>query len=224
MIRIPVDYDSGLKINDTPPVYLFEDFLSSEEAEMIIEAAESKMKRATVSSDKAGVESKGRTGRNCWLPHNHTPQLLKLAQRISKLVGIDLVKAESFQVIHYRETQEYAAHFDGWDGSTDRGIRCMQKGGQRLITCLIYLNDVEAGGGTGFPKLDVEVRAKQGRMVIFHNCHEGTNQRHPDSLHGGLPVEKGEKWAVNLWFREKPYQQQQLKPGVPVRQKFSKVF
>lgn len=224
MISIPVDYDSGQKINETPSVHLFEDFLSQEEAKMIIEAAESKMKRATVSSDKAGVESKGRTGQNCWLPHDQTPQLLDLAKRISKLVGIELIQAESFQVIHYGETQEYAAHFDGWDDKTDRGMRCMQRGGQRLITCLIYLNDVEEGGGTGFPKLDVEVRAKQGRMVIFHNCYEGTNKRHPDSLHGGLPVEKGEKWAVNLWFREKPYQQQEVKPGTPVRQQFSKVF
>ncbi len=224
MIQIPLEYDSGLKVNDTPPIYIFEDFLSQEDAEMIIKAAESKMKRATVSSDKAGVESTGRTGQNCWLPHNQTPQLLDLAQRISELVDIELVQAESFQVIHYDETQQYAAHFDGWDGNTDRGMRCMQKGGQRLITCLIYLNDVEAGGGTGFPKLDVEVKAKQGRMVIFHNCYEGTNKRHPDSLHGGLPVVKGEKWAVNLWFREKPYQQQPVKPDAPVRQQLSKVF
>ena len=24
----------------------------------------------------------------------------------------------------------------------------------------------------------------------------------PNSLHGGSPVLKGEKWAVNLWFRQ----------------------
>jgi hypothetical protein len=26
----------------------------------------------------------------------------------------------------------------------------------------------------------------------------------PRSLHGGMPVIKGEKWMVNLWFRENP--------------------
>ncbi len=219
MKKIPVDYESGLKINDSPPVYLFEDFLSEDDAGSIIKLAKSKMKRATVSSDKVGVESQGRTGDNCWLAHEQSPPLLGLAQRISEIVGINLINAESFQVIHYDESQEYAAHFDGWDGSTDRGVRCMQRGGQRLVTCLIYLNNVDEGGGTGFPKLDVEVSAKLGRMVIFHNCYSGTNQRHPDSLHRGSTVIKGEKWAMNLWFRESSYQRQP-----PVQKKFSKVF
>lgn len=205
MTQISVQYPSGQQLNDTPAVYLLEDFVSAQDAQMIIDAAESRLKRATVSATEAGVTSLGRTGQNCWIPHDHSPELLALAQRISQLVGIELIQAESFQVIHYGETQEYAAHYDAWDATTERGARCMQRGGQRLVTCLIYLNTVSQGGGTGFPKLNIEVAAQQGHMVVFHNCHPGTTLRHPDSLHGGLPVIKGEKWAVNLWFREKAY-------------------
>ena len=62
-----------------------------------------------------------------------------------------------------------------------------------MVTCLLYLNDVEDGGETSFPNLDLEIRAKKGRMVQFHNCHEGSTARHRDSLHGGMPVLKGEK-------------------------------
>ena len=43
-------------------------------------------------------------------------------------------------------------------------------------------------------------------MVIFHNLYEGQSVRHRNSLHGGLPVTAGEKWACNLWFRERRYQ------------------
>ena len=39
-------------------------------------------------------------------------------------------------------------------------------------------------------------------MVVFHNCIEGTTEINPDALHAGSPVVSGEKWAVNLWFRE----------------------
>jgi prolyl 4-hydroxylase len=117
-------------------------------------------------------------------------------------VGLPLRNAESFQVIHYGPTQEYRAHFDAWEHGTERGNRCMAKYGQRLVTCLVYLNTVEDGGATGFPKLGVEVRPEPGKLVIFHNCHAGTVTRHPHSLHGGLPVIAGEKWAANLWFRE----------------------
>ena len=128
------------------------------------------------------------------------------------MVGLPLEQAESLQVLHYSQDQEYAPHYDAWDAATERGRRCMIKGGQRMVTCLLYLSDVEDGGGTSFPNLEMEVRAKKGRMVLFHNCYGGRNLRHPDCLHGGLPVVKGEKWACNFWFRESVYQDPETVP------------
>ena len=81
----------------------------------------------------------------------------------------------------------------------------MAKGGQRLITSLIYLEGVDEGGGTTFPRLNLDVQAVRGNMLLFHNCEPFSNIRHPASLHGGQPVLSGEKWACNLWFRERPY-------------------
>lgn len=222
---IPLEYDVGKKVNDTPAVYICEEYLTQAEIFQILKAAEDKLQRARVSAGKEGVESAGRTGSNCWVPHDHNKVTLGLAKRISRLVGIPLSNAESFQVIHYGETQEYSSHFDAWEFDSERGQRCMARGGQRLVTCLIYLNDVPEGGGTGFPELDMEVAAKKGRMTIFHNCYPGTNYRHPHSLHGGLPVVKGEKWAVNLWFREGDYWAgTKGKAAKPVRKKYGKVL
>ena len=221
---IPLEHSVGTKVNDTPSVTICEDFLTQAEVFQIIKAAGDKMQRARVSSGKEGIESAGRTGSNCWVAHDHNKVTHALAKRISKLVGISLQNAESFQVIHYGISQEYSSHFDAWEFNTERGERCMARGGQRLVTCLIYLNDVPAGGGTGFPELDLEVQAKKGRMVIFHNCYPGTNYRHPHSLHGGLPVEEGEKWAVNLWFREADYWAGTKKTDAPARKKYGKVM
>ena len=66
----------------------------------------------------------------------------------------------------------------------------------------MYLNDVEEGGGTGFQTINKMVDAKKGRMVVFENVNKD-NIRYKRSLHAGLPVIKGEKWAFNLWLREK---------------------
>lgn len=197
-------YPIGQQVNSRPTVQVIENFLSPSEIAALIAAAESNLQQALVSASQSGVVSQGRTGQNCWVQHRATSEIGHLSDRISQLIDIPLTHAESYQLIHYQETQTYKPHYDAWEVGSERGQRCMAKGGQRLVTCLIYLNDVEKGGGTCFPKLDMEVRAVKGRMVIFHNCFDGTNQRHPDSLHGGLPVEKGEKWACNLWFREKP--------------------
>ena len=58
---------------------------------------------------------------------------------------------------------------------------------------------------------------REGRVLFFHNCIEdGLDDEewsgeeggrdcprpHPASRHAGLPVVRGEKWAVNLWVRE----------------------
>ncbi|HAR90781.1 MAG TPA: hypothetical protein DCR45_07375 [Gammaproteobacteria bacterium] len=131
------------------------------------------------------------------------------------------------QVVHYAKTQEYAPNYGAWDAGTEIGQRCMAKGGQRMVTCLLYLDEPEEGGGTSFPNLDMEVRARKGRMLLFHNCHPNSVIRHPDSLHVGMPVLSGEKWACNFWFREREYQTGTVptrKKDLPHTPKFSSVI
>jgi len=72
---------------------------------------------------------------------------------------------------------------------------------------LVYLNDVEEGGETGFDMARplgevIKIEPKKGRVVVFDNLKpDGTLNRR--SRHAGLPVIKGEKWAFNLWLRER---------------------
>ena len=77
-----------------------------------------------------------------------------------------------------------------------------EPGGQRMITALIYLNDVKDGGATYFPELNISINPKKGNVLIFHNTISETTNINPRSLHAGMPVSSGEKWAANLWFRE----------------------
>ena len=213
-IKLREFYETGQRVNEEPLISVFEDFVDGIEIKALLSAARPKLKQALVTGAKDGVADPDRTGSSCWISHGYNEVTAELSLRVAEVVGLPLDNAESFQVVHYGQGEEYAPHFDAWDASTERGHRCMATGGQRLITCLLYLNDVEEGGGTSFPNLDMEVRAKEGRMLLYHNCHEGSNVRHANSLHGGMPVLRGEKWACNLWFREKTYQ---LPGTVPVR-------
>ncbi|HWK54791.1 MAG TPA: 2OG-Fe(II) oxygenase [Hyphomicrobiales bacterium] len=198
-------YPEGVCLNEDPAIWLFENYASAEEMAALQEAAFEKLAPAEVSGSKGGYISEGRSGSNCWVPHGHSVLVRQLAGRIAALVGIPLTNAESFQVVYYGSGQEYRAHFDAWETSTERGRRCMARGGQRLVTTLLYLNHVEGGGATAFPKLELRVNPVAGNLLLFHNCLPGGNERHPHSLHGGLPVLAGEKWAANLWFRERDY-------------------
>ena len=189
--------------SDNPSIYTIDKFITHEECEHMINISRDKIKPALVSGDKKGIISKGKSGQNCWIKHDFDTITKRIAHKISKEVKLPLQNAESFQVIYYDKHQEYRQHFDGWliDGS-EKSRRNMKYGGQRLLTALVYLNNVEKGGGTRFTKLNIDVQAESGKILVFRNVHESSNRRHELSEHAGMPVLEGEKWAFNLWFRE----------------------
>ncbi|MGQ4276483.1 2OG-Fe(II) oxygenase [Pseudidiomarina sp. E22-M8] len=188
-----------------PTIYIMDDFFTESEGKHLVNAAIKQMARAKVSSDKEGVLSKARTNQLAWIGHTHDMIVTYLGTRIAKEVDLPLENAESFQVIHYGEKEEYRAHFDAYDMNTERGKRCTSRGGQRVITVLGYINTPEGGGSTYFPKLNLNVQPKPGRLLFFENVVRGSTDVHPKSLHAGMPVSKGEKWAFNLWFHEREF-------------------
>ena len=152
----------------TPPIlFIRDDFLSDEDCHEIAALAEPLLKRATVCGNKAGEQSAGRTGNNCWLKHDASPRIASIVKRIADLLKLPPAHAESLQVIHYGPTQQYRPHFDGWlhDGS-DKSRRTLQRGGQRIWTALCYLNTVPSGGSTRFTQFDLEVRACLRRACV----------------------------------------------------------
>lgn len=190
-------------IHDDPKIYTIEDYLTPEECQHFISISQDKLKQALVSGNDKGFVSQGRTGQNCWVHHKTDEITTRVAKQIADLVGYPMENAESFQLIYYDQEQEYRNHYDAWKfDQSEKSARCLLKGGQRMVTALVYLNDVEEGGATKFTKLNISVAPKKGKILVFHNCFPGTNEVHPLSEHAGTPVIKGEKYAFNLWFRQ----------------------
>ena len=194
-------------INDSPKIYVKKNFISDEDCMHFINLSKDNIQPSLVSGDKQGYISEGRTGKNYWIKHDYDDITLKVANKIAEEVGYPLENAEAFQVIYYNKSEEYRQHYDGWlFDNSEKSKRNMKYGGQRMKTCLVYLNDVELGGGTKFTKLNLEVNAEKCKLLVFDNVHSGTNKRHELSEHCGMPVLEGEKWAFNLWFREESRQ------------------
>lgn len=184
---------------------LYEGIFTEYECNHVIEQAMPFLSDSLVAGEKNGFVSTGRISSNCWLPHNKTPIIAHICEKISYITCNPLENAEKMQVIYYPEGGLYNPHYDGWDhDNSEKQKRNMKYGGQRLDTALVYLNNVVEGGGTNFPKKNIVVKPKIGSMLVFNNCIGNTNQKDTNSLHGGMPVIQGEKWAFNLWFREAP--------------------
>ena len=204
--------DDKIVYSEDPHVYTLDNFITAEECQHIIREAKPRLERAMVGAgldpnNMDGTYSTNRTGTNCWFPHNHDPIFARVGERIAQEVGHPFANAEQFQVVHYDVGEEFKDHYDGWDqDGTSEHFHNFKFGGNRLLTALIYLNDVPSGGGTKMTKLNHLIEAKQGRVLVFEDCYKGTNNRHLLSEHCGMPVIQGEKYAVNLWFKECPYE------------------
>jgi hypothetical protein len=91
---------------------------------------------------------------------------------------------EEFRIKRYLDNgkDEFADHVDVGDHSSAR----------RFLVCFLYLNDVEEGGTTDFPKLDLSITPKCGRMLVFP----------PTWMfrHAGRPVTKGKKYILGTYL------------------------
>ena len=191
-------------LNEIPYIYTIDNFIDDNKCNHIINISKGNFNPALVISVSNGIISNERSGLNYWIEHNDDNIIKEICERISKLVRIPLTNAENVQVIYYKKGQEYRKHFDAFNKKTIKGLKHTKFGGNRIVTCIVYLNNVESGGSTLFPMLGIEVKPKKGKLLVFYNCENEKYERpHRNSLHAGSPVLEGEKYAFTLWFREK---------------------
>ena len=128
-----------------------------------------------------------------------------MTQRVANLVGVPSTQAERLRVVRYLpDTMDNGPHYDARHHIREASMIDEAKGGQRLISALWYLDDVDGGGDTEFTNLGIRVSPKQGKLLIFHNTFPHTIVRHPKTLHHGMRVTQGEKHLVTWWFRDLP--------------------
>ena len=175
--------------------------LSNEDCQAIIDCAGERLEQ----SGLLGTQRENyRTSSGAWLRPNDLPeQVGKLRGIVSDITGLPATHQESVQVLRYEVGQEYREHQDFWHPNTDYYDAQMERGGQRSWSVMVYLNTVEGGGGTGFPKLGLAVEAEEGKLLAWQNTIDG--ELNYDSLHAGLPVTAGRKWVAVTWVREQPF-------------------
>ena len=76
-----------------------------------------------------------------------------------------------------------------------------ETGGQRTWTAMVYLNDVEEGGATWFPRAGIRVSPRRGLLLAWNNMNPDGSPN-PATLHEGMAVVSGVKYIVTKWFRE----------------------
>jgi prolyl 4-hydroxylase len=184
-----------------PQVVVIGGLLTEEECDALIAAAQPRMQRSLIVQTSTGgdEESPDRTSRGMFFERGENPVVARVEERLSRLVGWPVDHGEGMQVLHYRCGAEYKPHYDYFDPNEPGTPTILRRGGQRVATVVIYLNEPTAGGATVFPDAQFECLPVRGNAVFF-------NYSRPDpssgSLHAGAPVIEGEKWIATKWLRE----------------------
>ena len=150
------------------------------------------------------LDTKIRKSKSTWL-YKDDPIVMKIMIKISNIVKLPIENAEALQVVKYDPNGYYNEHHDSCCDGHELCTEFIKRGGQRIKTILIYLNDEFTEGATNFPVLNKKFKPPKYSAVIFNPLATNSNKCHPKALHAGLPVKSGTKYVANLWFREKVF-------------------
>lgn len=172
----------------------------------LIGLAATRLQRATVNDARAGLSrvdpSRTNSYANLWLLEGDV--VTDAIDRIlAALVGLDPRQGEALSVLRYLPGEQYAAHYDFFDPDAPVHAAEIARGGQRILTCLVYLNADFSAGETAFVDAGFALRGEPGTAVWWPNADAtGAPDRH--TRHAGLPPAAGQKWLLSKWYRDRP--------------------
>jgi len=222
----------GRLVHNDPPIVVFDNLLTSHEVNVLVEQGNAIGFRRSKNSlegwqvranspqgnpvlervAKNAVRNKpaSRTSETAWCqgpplciscPCVANSTVHDFSERVAELTHVPVQNHEYVQLLRYDEGQYYQVHHDHI--SDQKNQAC----GGRLMTLLVYLSDVEAGGETHFPRLkdkagkSLRVFPKKGAGLLWSNVKNDQLLVQDDlTHHEAVEVTRGQKFAANVWL------------------------
>lgn len=140
----------------------------------------------------------------------HFPNLFRLTQRMELATGLNTTAkyaTTEYQTTNYGLGGLCETHYDphgyieGVQLPPHPKFKRYLKWGDMMATVMGWLEDVEAGGATGFtdPGNEVLIWPRKGSVAFWFGL-DRKGHRDKRLLHGGCPILKGSKWILNKWI------------------------
>jgi len=158
-------------IRRVPLVLRINNFLHPGEAEHIIKLSTPRLIKSTIvrdNDDHYVLNDSVRTSSTAWLDKYQDPVVQCIEERAARFAPVDPEHCESLQVLRYGPGQKYAVHYDYFPRELLQDEFWGQYG-QRYSTVLVYMNDVEEGGHTDFPRLELSVKPVKDSAIFWYN-------------------------------------------------------
>jgi len=192
-------------VSDTPRIFVIKGFAPAGFSDWLIRRATGSLAPGEVNDAASGEIRRHamRTAMAASFPILQRDVALAVMQeRAARATGLSHYWHEPPNVLRYLPGQQFEPHFDFIDPAAPAFAPELSVLGQRVATCLTYLNDDFTGAETAFPELGWQFRGAPGDAVIFFNVDaEGRPDRR--TLHAGLPPQRGQKWILSQWLRDR---------------------
>ena len=194
------------EVHASPRMVAYREFLTASTCAYLIERARPRLVPARVNDARGGGLKLDpmRTNTCAVFSIVETDLITQLVRaRIAGVAGVAMHALEPAEILHYGAGETYRLHVDFFHPQLPTFAQEMRSRGQRIKTCLVYLNDDFEAGETEFPRLGIKFRGDRGEALVFDNV--GRNGLGDiKTLHAGLPPTRGEKWLFSQWMRSKP--------------------
>jgi len=191
---------------EKPRAILFGNVLSHDECDQLIALSKTQLLRSGVVDHQTGNTElhEHRTSSGTFFHRGTTPLIAMIDKRLAALMQVPESHGEGLQILNYQIGGEYRPHYDYFRPDAPGSAKHLARGGQRTATLIIYLNDVDGGGETIFPRNGLSIVPAKGSAIYFSYAN-AENQLDSLSFHGGSPVIEGEKWIATKWVRQNEY-------------------
>jgi prolyl 4-hydroxylase len=188
-----------------PQIVVIHDFLSDNEINTMKSLAKPRLQRSTVlGTPETGmfVVAESRVAEGGWLVDTDDQVVHRITRRIGDITGLDAMSADSYNCIKYGVGGHYVYHYDfAAPADSKIGDDVYATDLKRIATWINYLSDVEAGGATIFPFLNVAIKPRKGAALFWYNMKR-SGFADLTTTHGGCPVLVGAKWIATKWIFE----------------------
>ena len=205
----PIDIRSWLgpprprTLGAAPAILAIDGFLPVAACDFLIARAQGGLAPALVYDPVSGGgrRESARTNTSIAFELNGMDVVLALVrERIARAAGLPVKGLEWTQVLHYEPGQTFDWHHDWLDPALPGHALDLAARGQRIATCLIYLNDDFEGGETAFEAGGLRHRGRKGDALMWANTlPDGAIDM--STRHAGLPPTVGRKWVLSQWLR-----------------------
>jgi len=123
---------------------------------------------------------------------------------VEGITGLPIENQEATHFVRYGIGGKYDTHNDYFHPSSPSHEQHIKRGGNRVFSAILYLNDGFKGGETDFPDVKLRITPSAGKIFVWRNLTPD-GKLWPESRHAGLPVTEGTKYIAIIWVRENKF-------------------